>query len=105
MSAARRKRTLAKLGEVCAKIEKILAGQELTLADVELPQERDPGPSPLERLEAMKRLLNETLAELSRGEPRRCLRCGAPLPDAVLDEMPWAFRCAHDAPCVAPEQQ
>ena len=105
MSKDRKRLTLAKLGETCAKIEKILAGQNVTLADVVLPQDRDPRESPLERLQAFKGLLNETLAELARGEGRCCRTCGKPLPDNELDEMPWAFRCNSAAGCHPPERE
>ncbi len=93
----RRKKTLAKLGWVCGKIEQILAGQDVRLADIQLPHEREPGETELERLQRFKALLSDTLAELNRGEARRCLRCGAALPDPALDEMPWAFACASCA--------
>ena len=96
--AAHKRRVLAKLGEVCARIEKHLAGQNVTLADVKLPQVQTPGKTPLERLQRFKGLLNETLAELNRGEARACQRCQEPLGAAVLDEMPWAFACP---PCAS----
>ena len=90
----RRKRlTLNKLGQVCQQLEAILAGQDMTLKDVILPQNQSPGETPLERLERFKALLNETLGELQAGQPRVCQGCQAPLPDPVVDEMPWAFAC------------
>lgn len=95
----RRRRILTALGETCAKIEHILAGQSITLADVQLPQERDPGPSPLERLRAFKDLLNEALRELESGAERACIRCGKSLPADELDETPWAFRCSDPSSC------
>lgn len=95
----RRRRILQALGETCRKIEELLAGQSITLADVKLPQERDPGPSPLERLRAFKDLLNEALAELVSGQERSCRTCGKSLPAAELDETPWAFRCSDSSTC------
>jgi hypothetical protein len=95
----RRQRILTALGETCAKIEHILAGQSITLADVQLPQERDPGPSPLERLRVFKDLLNEALRELAAGQERCCQTCAKPLPAAELEETPWAFRCSDSASC------
>ena len=89
----RKTQVLAKLGWVCRKIEAILAGQNVTLSDIALPQHREPGETPLERLQRFKALLNEALAELNRGEARACGRCGALLPDVVLDEIPWASCC------------
>ena len=90
---ARKKRTLAKLGWVCAKIEEILAGANLTLSDVKLPESQTPGETELERFQRFKALLSETLAEINRGEARTCLGCQQPIADALLDEMPWSFRC------------
>ena len=105
MSKDRKRLTLDELGKTCARIEKILAGQNVTLADIVLPQDRDPRETPLERLQAFKALLNETLAELERGEGRCCRTCGKPLPDNELDEMPWAFRCNSAAGCHPPERE
>lgn len=99
---ARRKRILSVLGETCAKIEGILAGQSITLADIQLPQERDPGPAPLERLRVFKDLLSEALGELEAGEPRSCATCGEPLPAAELEETPWAYRCSDSSSCSRP---
>ena len=89
----RRRRLLDKLGAVCAQIEQILAGQDLRIQDVKLPQERQPGETPLERLQRFKALLSEALAELARGEPRRCRHCQAPLSAQTLDELRWAWSC------------
>lgn len=99
---ARRKRILSALGETCAKIESILSGQSITLADVQLPQDRDPGPSPLERLRVFKDLLSEALRELEVGGQRSCGTCGEPLPAAELDETPWSFRCSDSSSCSRP---
>lgn len=93
MSQTRKQLTLAKLGWVCAKIEDILAGQDITLADIPLTTEAEPGETPLERLQRFKALLSETLAQINRGEPRQCAKCQEPIPDPILDDMPWATTC------------
>ncbi len=90
---ARRKRTLAKLGSVCTKIEELLAGQNLTLKDVELPQDREPGETDLERLQRFKRQLGELLADQAAGRPRCCVGCRTELSEQVLDALPWANTC------------
>lgn len=99
MSAAphvdRRRVVLAKLGEVARKLEAILAGQEVTLADIQLPQERDPAETPLERRRAFQALLQRALEELRRGEVRTCERCGGAIPAAALDETPWVTACGR----------
>ena len=89
----RRRLVLDKLGEVSGKIEKILAGQDLDLSTIELKPE--PGETPLERLRRFKALLQETLNAINRRETPRCLKCGGPIADAALDELPWATGCGR----------
>ncbi len=92
MTVATRKQTLlAKLGDVSRRIEKILSGQNATLADLPIPE---PGETPLERLQRFKRVLNDALSQWNRGEPRNCEKCGGAIADDALDEMPWASRCS-----------
>lgn len=98
MSALRRRRTLDKLGEVSGKIAQLLAGQDLDLASMPLPGEGEPGETKLERLQRFKALLQETLARINRGEPLVCSRCGGPIGDVALDEMPWATLCGACPP-------
>lgn len=89
----RRRKVLDKLGDVSGRIERLLAGQDITLADVPLPHEADPGESPLERLRRFKGVLQAALDGLARGGAPRCLRCGRAIPDVALDELPWADTC------------
>lgn len=89
----RRRKLLDKLGDVSGRIERLLAGQTITLSDVPLPQEADPGETPLERLRRFKGVLQATLDGLARGGTPRCVKCGRPIPDAALDELPWADSC------------
>lgn len=97
--ALRRRRILDALGAVSRQLEGLLAGQNLTLQGVELPQERDPSASPLERLQAFKGLLNACLRELDEGRQRCCVRCARPLPSDDLDALPWADRCRDASTC------
>ncbi len=90
---SRKKTTLAKLGWVCGQIERVLAGQNITLADIPLTHDPSPSETPLERLQAFKAVLNQTLAEINQGVARTCATCQQPLADAALDEMPWASVC------------
>lgn len=90
---SRRRRVLDKLGEVSAKIEQLLAGQDVELST--LPLQAEPGETPLERLRRFKALLQETLNALQRREAPRCQRCGGPIADAMLDELPWATGCGR----------
>ena len=66
----RKKKTLAKLGVVCAKIEDLLAGGKITLAGVELPHEKVPGESKLDRLQRFRALLSGVLKEINSGRER-----------------------------------
>lgn len=102
MPQTRRRKTLGKLGEICKKIERHLAGQNVTLADVQLPQDAAANATPLERLQLFKEVLNETLAQLNRGEARLCEQCAAPLPGPALDELPWALRCPPSSSSCVP---
>jgi hypothetical protein len=89
----RRQRTLQQLQRVCARLEALLSGQDAGVAEVELPQDKRPGETPVERLQRYRRRLNEVLGCLQRGEALRCERCARALPDLELDETPWATRC------------
>lgn len=91
--SARRRLVLDTLGVVSDRMARLLADQDLTLADLALPQEAAPGETPLERLRRFKALLQETLAALNRGEDPACRACGGAIPDAALDAMPWASSC------------
>ncbi len=85
---------LRRLGEVAEKIERLLAGQDVDLSDMKLPQEADELPEPpLERVRRFMRLLQAALARLDRGEAGSCLRCGSPLGALELRETPWADTC------------
>ncbi|MBX3468080.1 MAG: hypothetical protein KF878_14505 [Planctomycetes bacterium] len=96
--ALRRRRVLDTLGVVSDKIAQLLAGQDLDLSQVKLPQDMEPGETPLERLRRYKDLLQETLATLNRGEDPVCRGCGGAIPEAALDEMPWATACGRCPP-------
>lgn len=93
--AARRRLVLDTLGVVSERMAKLLADQDLTLADIPLPQDAEPGETPLDRLRRFKALLQETLAALNRGEDATCRACGGPIPDPALDVMPWASSCGR----------
>ena len=90
---ARKRKTLDKLGWVCGKIQDLLADQSATAGDIVFPHDAKPGETLLERFQRFKAHLNETLAELNRGDARLCDKCQQPLGDEILDEMPWAGTC------------
>jgi hypothetical protein len=93
VSNPRKRKTLGKLGWVCDQIADLLADQNATAADIVFPHDAKPGETVLERFQRFKALLNETIAQLNQSEARCCAKCNTLLPDAILDEMPWALSC------------
>jgi RNA polymerase-binding transcription factor DksA len=87
-AALRRKR-----GEVAKKLEEILAGQNIQLNDIKLPQFEDAAEPPSETLRRFMRHLADISARLGTPEFGRCGKCGAELSEAALVETPWADRC------------
>jgi RNA polymerase-binding transcription factor DksA len=86
-----RKLTLAKLGTVCDQLEKLLAGQDVTLVDIKLPhQGPDSDWTKIMRLRAYKKMLNDTLKRMSEPEFGLSLATSEPIPVIELREMPWA---------------
>jgi RNA polymerase-binding transcription factor DksA len=79
-----------KLGEVARLLEAALAGQDVRLDGVKLPQEEDPSEPPVERLRRFMRLLD---ARLKAAEIDRCTRCGGEIGAPALGETPWADVC------------
>jgi hypothetical protein len=75
------------------EMEKILAGQDIRLEGIPLPQEDDPSEPPLERLRRFARLLTEVAGRLGTEAYGRCGACGAGLSERELVETPWADRC------------
>ena len=93
LTEPRRRALLDHLARVSAQLEALLAGQDLRIADLALPQARRPGETPLERLQRLRALLGAALARLDAGQPTLCEACATPLPAAELDALPWATRC------------
>jgi len=93
VNAPRKRLLLAQLGRVSAQLEALLAGQDTRMADVALPEARDPGETPLERLQRLRALLDQALQRLASGQPTSCEACETPIPDPELDALPWATRC------------
>ena len=85
-------------GKVAKKIERILNGQNLTLADIKLPQEDDPREPPLERLRRYMRRLQEARQRLDTPSYGLCEVCDTPLPEEALVSFPWLMRCTACGP-------
>lgn len=76
------------------QLTRLLAGQQVTLATLKLPNEQKPGLRPEEKL---RRFLDQiSRAQRRLGTPAwgLCVDCGAALPESALDETPWLERCA-----------
>ncbi len=85
---------------VNAKLTAMLSSQNANLLDLKLPHERKPGQTPLERLRLFLDQVSDAQKRLSAGpdgEPAfgTCVECSVALPLQVLDETPWAARCAE----------
>ncbi len=85
---------------VNAKLTSMLASQNAKLLDLKLPHERKPGQTPLERVRAFLDQISDAQKRLAAGPEAQpayghCVDCAAALPLQVLDEAPWAERCAE----------
>lgn len=93
-----RRAALAKGQEVADKLARLLAAEDVELADLDLLYGGEPGERPKERL---RRFLDRLMV-VARGVGAptfgRCERCGAPIPPDELDAMPWAEECRRCAP-------
>ena len=87
----------AKQAEIAKKLEELLAGQNVTLDNIPLPQEDDPSEPPVERLRRFLRILQGAADRLRSDEYGRCLRCGAEFTAAEVAETPWVERCRRCA--------
>lgn len=95
--AACRRRVLAKGAEIAQKLSDELAGLEVDLATLKLPQEKEPGETPVEKLRRYLALVERARAAFDDGTWGRCRNCGQPLSMAQLDAMPWAEWCERCA--------
>ncbi len=87
-------RHLARKGlELYGSLSDVLAGKHITLATLQLPHEQKTGERKEERL---RRYLDQVVRAQGRLGTQgwgRCVHCQQPLPDAVLDELPWTETC------------
>jgi len=97
MDPERQQRLRTELGrkgmDINQKLTDLLAGKNVTLATIVLPQDQKPGETKEERL---RRFLNQiSRAQKRLGTPTwgLCVTCHAALPDGVLDDTPWTEEC------------
>ncbi len=93
---ARLRTALGRKGmEINQKLTEVLAGMNVTLATMKLPNEEKPGEKPHERLRRFLDQIIRAQRRLGTAEFGKCQDCGQPLPDLALDESPWTEQC-HD---------
>ena len=91
---ARWRRDLASKGvELNAALTAILAGKNVTLATLKLPQEQTPGERKEERLRRYLDLVSRAQKRLGTTAWGTCVHCDAPIREVVLDEAPWTETC------------
>lgn len=96
-----RRATMAKGQEVADKLARLLASEDIELADVDLLYGGKPGERPKERLRRFFDHLMVVARSVDGPSFGACERCGHPIPAAELDAMPWATACracAEDTP-------
>jgi RNA polymerase-binding transcription factor DksA len=79
--------------ELNEKLTKLLAGQNATLVTMKLPWEEKPGEKPQEKLRRFLDVVSRAQKRLGTEAWGLCIDCGAEVPEAVLDEVPWTERC------------
>ena len=99
----RHRSELLRVGRRLAKrLENLLAGQNVTLADLGLPGEDDHDKDE-ERLRNAVKRIDAALKRVQDGSYGACIECGTDLPGGVLETTPWQERCdGCDAPPPAP---
>ncbi len=104
MDEARKQLRLKRINDkglgVATRLSELLAGKDVDLGAIGLS-----GPELVDdkemRLRGFLDQINAARQRLLSGAYGVCLACGAPFPDAALDEMPWIERCSD---CVAEDR-
>lgn len=76
------------------QLTRLLAGQQVTLATLKLPNEREPGLRPEEKLRRFLDQIVRAQRRLDTPAWGRCIDCGAEIPEPSLDNAPWIEQCA-----------
>lgn len=80
--------------DLYAVLSEVLAGKNATLATLKLPHEQKPGERKEERLRRYLDQVSRAQKRLTTPAWGKCVKCGAALADAVLNEAPWTEACA-----------
>lgn len=94
---AMRRTVLHKLGQMNAKLEQMLAGENVTLEAFSLMGDPDPSWLKIEKLRYYIKELNLALRRVNERTVGFCRICEKPIAAIALREMPWADVCEKDA--------
>jgi len=99
--AARRSLRLTRINqkglEVATRLSDFKAGQNITLADMQVPGLDIEAISKEARIRAFLDLINASRTRLGTEAYGQCLACKCSLDALALDETPWLERCADCA--------
>ena len=83
----------AKGMEINDRLTRLMAGQNATLASLQVADAARPGETPIERLQRYLRSVSDAQKRLANGSFGHCLDCGAAIDPVLLDERPWTSSC------------
>jgi len=93
------KRLLLKKGsEINEKLTALMSNQKPSMYDL---IDAKPGETPIERLRRFMKLVDDNLKRIAAGAYGKCVGCGANLPFAQLEQVPWIDTCPS---CAAAEK-
>lgn len=84
-----KRRVLDRGRDVAERLTKLLAGQNIELKDILLPEEQKPGERPEEKLRRLLDRINRVIRSFDDGTFGTCHVCGEPIAPAELEESPW----------------
>jgi RNA polymerase-binding transcription factor DksA len=81
---------LAKGRELAELLSALLAGKKVRVEDL---ISGTPGETPEEKLRRYLALVDGKITAIAAGAYGRCDKCGNPIPDVELEQLPWAESC------------
>ena len=91
---SRYRREIMKKGkDINHKLTELLAGKNVTISTIVLPQDDKPGLKPEEKLRLFLDLVIRAQRRLGTEEFGRCVQCGVEFPKGALDDTPWLETC------------
>jgi len=74
-------------------LSEAMARQNVDLSTIDLPGEKHPGESKIERLRRYFNMVTAAQRRSTTDDFGLCLACGGPIPLPLLQEMPWREYC------------